>query len=251
VSTLTPDELVILRVGPLAINATMAFTWVVMILLVLGAWLITRRLSTGPQIPRWQGVIEVLVGYLRSETRALAGRRGDAILPFVGALGLFIAVSNALSVVPGFEPPTSSLSTTTALALAVFVAVPAYGIASIGMRGYLRRYVEPTPLMLPFHVISEVSRTLALAVRLFGNVMSGVKIVAILLSLVPFVFPLVLSALGLLTGLIQAYIFAILAAVFISSGIRSYGVDADEDRRAASSDASEDPGAGHEPREKE
>ncbi|MEA3153905.1 MAG: F-type H+-transporting ATPase subunit a, partial [Betaproteobacteria bacterium] len=125
------------------------------------------------------------------------------------------------AVIPGYEPPTGSLSTTAALALCVFVAVPLYGIESQGMRGYLRSYVEPTFVMLPFNIIGEVSRTLALAVRLFGNMMSGAMIIGILLAITPFVFPVVMTALGLLTGMVQAYIFSILAAVYIAAATRT------------------------------
>jgi len=119
--------------------------------------------------------------------------------------------------VPGYFPPTASLSTTAALALCVFIAVPVYGIVERGVGGYFRNYVQPTPLMLPFNIIGELSRTLALAIRLYGNVMSGAVIVGILISVAPFVFPILLRLLGLLTGLIQAYIFAVLAMVYIAS----------------------------------
>jgi F-type H+-transporting ATPase subunit a len=119
--------------------------------------------------------------------------------------------------IPGYTPPTGSLSTTAALALCVFVAVPLFGMREQGFLGYLKTYVEPTPIMLPFNIISEVSRTLALAVRLFGNMMSGAMIIAILLTITPFLFPIVMTALGLLTGMVQAYIFSILAAVYIAA----------------------------------
>jgi F-type H+-transporting ATPase subunit a len=120
-------------------------------------------------------------------------------------------------VIPGFTPPTGSLSTTTALALCVFIAVPLFGIREQGVSGYLRTYIRPTVIMLPFNIISELSRTLALAVRLFGNMMSGAMIVGILLTITPFIFPIVMTLLGLLTGSVQAYIFSILAAVYIAA----------------------------------
>jgi F-type H+-transporting ATPase subunit a len=124
------------------------------------------------------------------------------------------------TIIPGFQPPTGSLSTTAALALCVFVAVPLFGIEEKGMGGYLKSYVEPTVIMLPFNIISEVSRTLALAVRLFGNMMSGAMIIGILLSITPFIFPIVMTALGLLTGMVQAYIFFVLATVYIAAATR-------------------------------
>jgi F-type H+-transporting ATPase subunit a len=143
-------------------------------------------------------------------------------LPFIGTLFLFIAVANLLTIIPGYIPPTGSLSTTAALALCVFVAVPCYGIAKRGVAGYLKNYVQPTVFMLPFNIIGEFSRTLALAVRLFGNVMSSVKVAAILLAITPLFFPVLMQALGLLTGLIHAYIFALLAMVYIASATQAH-----------------------------
>jgi F-type H+-transporting ATPase subunit a len=124
------------------------------------------------------------------------------------------------TVIPGFQPPTGSLSTTAALAVSVFCAVPLFGIRQHGLGGYLKTYTQPTLIMLPFNIIGELSRTLALAVRLFGNMMSGAMIIAILLTITPLLFPIVMTALGLLTGLVQAYIFSILAAVYIAAATR-------------------------------
>jgi F-type H+-transporting ATPase subunit a len=214
---ITPDQWIVLRLGPLAINATLAYTWLVMLILVAGSWLITRRLSTGPQISRWQHLVEVLVTGIGDQIRAVTRQEPGVYLPFVGTLFVFIAVSNLLAVVPGYRPPTGSLSTTTALAICVFVAVPVFGIVQQGALNYLRHYVRPTPLMLPFNVIGEISRTVALAVRLYGNIMSGTVLAGILLSLAPFLFPILVQLLGLLTGMVQAYIFAVLAMVYIAS----------------------------------
>ena len=202
---------------------TLVWTWVVMALLAGGSWLVTQRLSTGPKISRWQNFLEVIVGYTREQIRQIAGDSPGQYLPFVGTLFLFIAVSNALMVVPGYVPPTSSLLTTIALAVCVFVAVPVYGIINEGFWRYVKHYVEPNPIMLPFNLIGEVSRTLALAVRLFGNVMSGVKVAAIIVAIIPFFVTVVLDLFGLLTGLIQAYIFAMLAIIYIASGRRKKG----------------------------
>lgn len=221
---LTPDEVVLWQAGAIRLNATIVWTWVVMAVMIVGSLLVTRRLTDGPAPSRWQTALEAVIGYVRSQVEEMGGGRDPGrYVPFVGTLFLFIAVSNALMIVPVYVPPTASLSTTAALALAVLVAVPVYGIADAGWRAYLRQYLQPSPLMLPFNLIGELSRTLALAVRLFGNAMSGVKIVAILVAIVPFAFPAVLSALGLLTGLIQAYIFAVLAMVYIASGLRTQG----------------------------
>jgi len=217
---LTPDEIVYWQLGQFQLSATLVYTWLIMALILALSVAVTRRLSPGPPLTRAQNALEVIVGFIRSQVRELAGEEGDAYVPFVGTLFVFIATSNLLGVVPGFHPPTASLSTTVALALAVFVAVPVFGIARQGLAEYLRQYLRPTPLMLPFTVIGELSRTVALAVRLFGNIMSGQLAVAILLSLVPFLFPVALQILGLITGLVQAYIFAVLAMVYIASATR-------------------------------
>lgn len=219
---LSPDSIVLWRVGAFGINATIAYTWGLMLLIVLGAWRITRKLSADTRISRWQNLLEVLVTAMRDQIREVSHRDPGHHLPFVGTLFVFIAVANLLAIIPVYRPPTGSLSTTTALAICVFIAVPAYGIAEKGLLGYLRDYLRPTPFMLPFNVIGEVSRTIALAVRLYGNIMSGTMIVAILLSITPFFFPIVMQALGLLTGMIQAYIFAVLAMVYIASATAAH-----------------------------
>lgn len=220
--TISPDGIVFWQWGLFSLNATIVFTWAVMALLVLGSWLITRRLSSDEELSRWQNLVEVIVTGIADQIREVSGQQPGKYLPFVGTLFLFIAMANLLNVVPGYMAPTGSLSTTTALAICVFVAVPLYGIVYEGPRKYLRHYVKPTWLMLPFNVIGEVSRTVALAVRLYGNVMSGTVIVAILLSLTPYFFPIVMQLLGLLTGMIQAYIFAILAMVYIASATSAH-----------------------------
>lgn len=220
---ISPDEVLLWEWKFLHLNATIVWTWGVILLLAVGSWWITRNLSSGPKLSRWQNLLEVIVGYSREQIRQIMRQPAAPYLPFIGTLFLFIAISNALAVVPGYVPPTASLSTTAALAICVFVAVPLYGVANQGVRGFLKHYIEPSVMMLPFNIIGELSRTLALAVRLFGNVMSGAKIGAILLAVTPLFFPIVMQALGLLTGLIQAYIFAVLAAVYIASGEEATG----------------------------
>jgi len=224
---ITPDQQIYWTQGFVQINATIVYTWATMGVLVVGSWLITRRLSTGPELSRWQNLLEVIVDYTRKQIQEISQQKPDRYLAFIGTLFLFIAFSNALAIVPGYMPPTGSLSTTAALAICVLVAVPVFGISRVGLGPYLRNYVRPNPVMLPFNIIGELSRTLALAVRLFGNVMSGTKIAGILLALTPLLFPIVMQALGLLTGLIQAYIFAILAMVYIASGTKAQGQDED------------------------
>jgi F-type H+-transporting ATPase subunit a len=219
--------------GPLKISATIAFTWLVMLILTGGAWFITRRLSYGTELSRWQNLLEVLVTGMRDQIREVSRQEPGPYLPFVGTLFLFVVTANLLAIVPGYLPPTGSLSTTTALSLCVFIAVPLYGIAQQGFVHYFKRYLRPTVLMLPFNIIGEVSRTIALAVRLYGNIMSGTVIVAILLGFVPFVFPILMRILGLLTGMIQAYIFAVLAMVYIASATSTQGPEPDQDSTPA------------------
>lgn len=214
---ISPDSTVFWESGPVHLNATIVFTWLVMALLVFGSWLATRKLSIGPTSSRWQNFLETIVTSIRDQIREVTRQEPDDYVPFLGTLFLFIAVANVISVVPGFESPTGSLTTTVALATCVFFAVPIYGVMKRGMGGYFRNYLEPTPFMLPFNIIGELSRTLALAVRLFGNIMSGSLIVAILLSVAPILLPVVMQVVGLLIGVIQAYIFAVLAAVYIAS----------------------------------
>lgn len=226
--TISPDSIILWQWGVLHINATIAYTWLVMLLLTVSSWLITRRLSTGSEISRWQNLLEVLVNGMREQIHAISHQDPKLYLPFVGTLFLFVLSSNLLFVIPGYWPPTGSLSTTTALAICVLVAVPVYGIAYEGPLNYFRHYIKPTPLMLPFNLIGEISRTIALAVRLYGNVMSGTVIVAILLTLIPFFFPVLIQLLGLITGTIQAYIFAILATVYIASATTVHRISPEE-----------------------
>ena len=217
---LSPDELVYFEWSFVHLNATLVFTWVLMAVLVLGSALITRTLSSSEDRSGWQNLLEILVTGIKGQIADIGLVHPVKYLPFLGTLFLFTAASSLSSMIPMFEPPTGSLSTTIALALCVFVAVPLFGIEALGVGGYLKSYIEPTFIMLPFNIISEASRTLALAVRLFGNMMSGAMIVGILISITPLLFPIIMTMLGLLTGMVQAYIFAILAAVYIAAATR-------------------------------
>jgi F-type H+-transporting ATPase subunit a len=222
---ITPDWIVLAEIGPFTLSATIVFTWLVMFVLVLASWLATRRLRTfvdkDTPLPPLQNFLESAVGFLHEQLRQVLKREPDRFLPFLGTLGLFIAVCNLLTMVPGYQAPTASLSTTTALALLVFLAVPWWGVQHAGLWRYLKNYGQPTFMMLPFNIIGELSRTLALAVRLFGNLMSGQTITAILLLIAPLVVPVLMSLLGLLTGAVQAYIFFILAAVYVAAGMET------------------------------
>jgi F-type H+-transporting ATPase subunit a len=206
--------------GFLKLKATIVFTWGLMLVLTVGSMLVTRRLSMDLERSRWQNLLEIVVTGIEKQIEEVGLRDPKKHMGFLGTLFLFVAFAALCTILPGYEPPTGSLSTTAALALCVLIAVPVFGVQEQGLRGYLDSYVQPTIIMLPFNIISEVSRTLALAVRLFGNMMSGTMILAILLTITPFIFPIVMSALGLLTGMVQAYIFSILAAVYIAAATR-------------------------------
>lgn len=190
--------------------------------LVLGLvlWLSSRRFVPHG-ISGFQTVLEIYVGWIRQTVEDVFDDDPDPYVPLIGGLVLFIALSNLLSVVPIVRPPTADLSTTVALSLVVFIAVPYFGIRKLGVRGYLRKYLQPHPVLLPLNLIGEASRTLALAVRLFGNVMSGQMVGAILLVVAAAFVPVPLMVLGILTGLVQAYIFGILAAVFIAAAVEA------------------------------
>ena len=217
---ISPDAWVIHEWRGLKLTATIVFTWAAMAVLVVGCGTVTARLGHGEKVSRWQGMLEVVVTQIREQIDEMGSGDPDRYLPFIGTLFLFIATSNLLMLVPGYQPPPGSLSTAAALAVCVLIAVPLFSISRRGLAGYLKTYIRPTPLMLPFNIIGEVSRTLALAIRLYGNVMSGTVIVGILISVAPFFFPVLLQLLGLITGLIQAYIFAVLAMVYIASATR-------------------------------
>jgi F-type H+-transporting ATPase subunit a len=219
---ITPDAFIYWQHGFARLNATIVVTWLNMVMLVGGSALVTMRLTSGEKLGRGQNLLEVVVSNIRSQIGDMGLEPVDEFLPFIGTLFLFILLPNVLSVVPGYRAPTGSLSTTAALAICVFVAVPIWGIRRRGLIGYLKLYIQPTPFMLPFNLMGELSRTLALAVRLFGNIMSGAMIAGILLSLAPLFFPVLMNILGLITGVIQAYIFAVLAAVYLAAAAQAH-----------------------------
>jgi F-type H+-transporting ATPase subunit a len=205
-------------IGPLPISHAVVVTWALMALLGIGSWWLTRRLALHPS--RLQAVLELLVTTLDAQIRdtmqvaAAAPYRG-----LIGSLFLFILAANWSELVPGIEPPTANLETDTALALLVLVASVGYGIARRGLRRYLRAFAEPSWLMIPLNLVEQITRTFSLTVRLFGNVMSGVFVIGIALSLAGLLVPIPFMALDILTGAIQAYIFSVLAMVFIGAAI--------------------------------
>src|ERR1017187_3210159 len=217
---ISPDQTIFWQYGFFKLNATILFTWALMIVLAVGSRLVMRKLSTGLERSRWQNLLEILVTGIEKQIEEVGLSEPRKYIGFLGTLFVFVAAASICTVIPGYDPPTASLSTTAALALSVFVAVPFFGIEEQGVLNYLKSYATPTPLMMPFNIISELSRTLALAIRLFGNMMSGALIVGILLTITPFIFPIVMTMLGQLTGMVQAYIFSILAAVYIAAATR-------------------------------
>lgn len=214
---LSPDEIVYWQLGFFKLNATILFTWCLTLVFFIGAKLLTRSLSNKVERTRWQNTLEIVVLGIEKQISSVGLSQPRQYIGFLGTLFLYIALANLFTIFPGYEPPTGSLSTTLSLALCVFVAVPYYGIKQRGLKDYLASYTNPTIIMLPFNIIGEISRTFALAVRLFGNIMSGSMIIGIMLIIAPFVFPIVMTALGLLTGMVQAYIFFILASVYVAA----------------------------------
>lgn len=205
------------HLGPLPVSKAVAVTWLLMLALAGGSWLLTRRLSLRPS--RGQAVLELLVGTLDEQIRATMQVEPARYRPLFGSLFLFILAANWAELLPGLEPPTANLETDAALALIVLVASVGYGIASQGLRGYLRTFAEPSWVMIPLNIVEQLTRTFSLIVRLFGNIMSGVFVVGIALSLAGLLVPIPFMALDLLTGAIQAYIFSVLAMVFVAAAV--------------------------------
>lgn len=214
---LTPDQIIIFRVGVFPINATIFFTWVIMLLLSVVSWAITRKLSSGQKISRRQGVLETLYTLISVQIKDVTNSDPTQLVPFLGTLFIFILTANLMEVVPLFHPPTASLSTTAALSVCVFFAVPVFGIMKKGVWRFLKEYAEPSVFMIFFNILGEITRTVSLSVRLFGNIMSETLIAGVLLILVPLFVPVVMQIFGIIIGTVQAYIFFILATVFVGS----------------------------------
>ncbi len=211
------DAKVLFWVLGFPINATLVYTWVVMGILGLGSFILTRSLKAEGPLSKPQVALEMLVMGIRRQIKEVSLDNPARYLKGIGTFFLFIALSNLLTIIPGFKAPTSSLSTTAAFAFCVFVAMPIYGIQNAGVKGYLKKYVEPTPLMIPLNILSDFSSVFALAFRLYGNMLGGAVAGTVLLNLAPFLLPVPMQLLGQITGLIQAYIFALLGVVYVSS----------------------------------
>lgn len=205
--------------GPLIITTPVMTTWGIMLVLAAGSWFATRRLQLEPGPV--QVVVEGIIEAMGDAIRAVLPRQSGPVFPFIATLWMFIVVANLVGLVPGLHAPTGVLSTTAALALLVFLSVHWFGIRLEGMRAYLRHYLAPTPLMLPFHLMSELTRTLALAIRLFGNIMSLEMAALLVLLVAGFLVPIPLLLLHVIEALIQAYIFGMLALIYIAGAIQS------------------------------
>ena len=209
----------LLQLGPLTITSTVVTTWVIMALIAAFAWGVTRRLAIEPGPV--QTALEGVVTAIESAIVEVAPREARILLPFIGTLWIFITVANLCGVIPGVHSPTRDLSATAALAVLVFLSTHWFGIRAEGLRAYLKHYLTPSPLLLPFHLISEVTRTVALAVRLFGNMMSLEMAALLILLVAGFLVPIPLLMLHIVEALVQAYIFGTLALIYISGGIQS------------------------------
>ncbi|MGB5158211.1 F0F1 ATP synthase subunit A [Desulfobacterium sp. N47] len=214
---MNPDQIIFFKAGVFPINATIFFTWVIMLLLCLISWTITGKLSSGPKISRFQSILETIYTLISSQIKDVTGSDPTPLVPFLGTLFVFILTANLMEVVPLFHPPTASLSTTAALSICVFFAVPVFGIMKKGVWGFLKEYAQPSVFMILFNILGEITRTVSLSVRLFGNIMSETLIAGILLVLVPLFVPVVMQIFGIIIGTVQAYIFFILATVFVGS----------------------------------
>ena len=209
------------------ISETVITTWSVMAFLFLASWLTTRRMQQSPG--PWQTALEGVVSAIEDTISAVAPQYANRLLPFVGTLWLFLAVANLVGILPGLHGPTADLSTTAALAVLVFLSVHWYGIRIHGLRAYLRHYLEPNPIMLPFHIISEISRTVALAVRLFGNIFSLEMAALLVLLVAGFLVPVPVLMLHIVEALVQAYIFGMLALIYIAGGIETLELKSGEE----------------------
>jgi F-type H+-transporting ATPase subunit a len=207
----------VFHLGPVPITAPVLVTWGIIAVLGAGSWLLTRRLTLRPSAT--QAGLEMLVDGIAGQIRDTMHAEPGPYIPLIGTLFVFVLTANWSSLVPGIEPPTAHLETDAALAAIVFVAIAWFGIRARGIGGWLRSFAEPSLLLLPLNLVESVTRTFSLLVRLFGNVMGGAFVIAIVLSLAGLLVPVPLMALEMLTGAIQAYIFSVLAMVFIGSAV--------------------------------
>jgi len=210
---------VVLQLGPLAITSTVLTTWALMLAVALFAWFGAARL--GPQPGPLQTTLEGIVSAIQDAVAAVAPQQAQQLTPFIGSLWIFLVIANLSGLIPGVHSPTRDLSATAGLALLVFLSVHWFGIRSQGFGNYLRHYLSPSPVLLPFHLISEVTRTIALAVRLFGNMMSLEMTAMLILLVAGFLAPVPILMLHIVEALVQAYIFGMLALIYVAGGLQS------------------------------
>jgi len=210
----------VLHLGPLVISVSVVTTWLIMIVLGLVSWLSCRRLKPDPG--PMQTAIEGIVSVIEQAIQAVAPKHTQRILPFIASLWVFLVVANLAGLVPGLNSPTKDLSVTAALAVLVFLSTHWFGIRIVGAKNYLKHYITPSPVLLPFHLISEITRTVALAVRLFGNIMSLEMAAMMLLLVAGFLVPIPILMLHIIEALVQAYVFGMLALIYVAGGIQSH-----------------------------
>jgi F-type H+-transporting ATPase subunit a len=207
----------VFTLGPVPVTVPVVVTWGLMAALTATGFIVTRKLKIRPT--RGQAALELIVVAIEAQIRDTMGVAPRPYLPLIGTLFLFILAANWSSLIPGLEPPTGRIETDAALALIVFFAVIWFGIRARGLAGYLKTFAEPSFIMIPLNIVETFTRTFSLIVRLFGNVMSGAFIIGIILSLAGLLVPIPFMGIEMLIGAIQAYIFTILAMVFIGSAI--------------------------------
>jgi F-type H+-transporting ATPase subunit a len=211
---------VLLHLGPVTITRPVVTTWGIMLVLTAACWLVTRRLKAFPD--GRQAVLEIVVAGIAAQIEDVIRKDSRPFLPLLGTLFIFLVTANLSGLLPGVEAPTSKLETPAALALIVFFSVHFFGIRARGLRGYLASFAKPKLIMLPLNILSELTRTFSLMLRLFGNIMSGEFIVALIVALAGLFVPIPLMALEILIGIVQAYIFTVLAAVFIGAAADTF-----------------------------
>jgi F-type H+-transporting ATPase subunit a len=210
---------VVWRIGPVEITDTVVTTWGVMLVLSLFSWLVTRRLRDKPGV--LQTAVEGGISAIEEAVRSVLPEHARLVLPFIGTLWVFLVLANLSGLIPGLHSPTRDLSATAALAILVFFSAHWYGIRSQGLRVYLRHYLFPSPILMPVHIISEITRTVALAVRLFGNMMSLEMAALLVLLVAGFLAPIPILMLHIVEALVQAYLFGMLALIYVGGGIQS------------------------------
>ncbi len=211
------DSIYLFELFGIPFNVTIVSTWIVMAVLVLLSWLATRQMRIANKVSRLQTLLEMVVSWLEGEIKETSGDNPVKYMGLGLALFMFVLMSNLLTIIPWFRPPTASMTTAFAMGIIVFLAIPYFAIKNAGIKGYLKKFIDPSPYMLPMNIFSEFASTFAMSLRLFGNMLSGIMFASVLTSFLPFFVPLSMQVLGLMTGSIQAYIFALLAVVYTSS----------------------------------